>query len=160
MRSENVFLASARSCCRWPWRQCSLDDLVFQQAQRPSKMRVLAEAGECLRVSTASNPSSTSCWRVRAMVAKLVLSAAAIWLSLNASPPSAASAFNRMRAFISFCAGCLPVDQAIKLLSLCRAELHDIFLYGDLFGGYESAPSERCGAIDSMILLTVNDGRY
>src|ERR1700680_2545146 len=27
----------------------------------PSKMRVLAEAGECLRVSTESNPSSTSC---------------------------------------------------------------------------------------------------
>src|SRR3978361_1265092 len=67
-------------------------------SEAPSKMRVLAEAGECVRVSTASNPSSTSCWRVRAMVAKLVLSAAAIWLSLNASPPSAASAFSRMRA--------------------------------------------------------------
>src|SRR6202030_530363 len=32
----------------------------------PSKMRGLAEAGECLRTSTASKPSSTSCWRVRA----------------------------------------------------------------------------------------------
>ena len=52
------------------------------------------------------------------------------------------------------------MDQAIKLLSLCRAELHDLFLYGDFFGGHESGPSERCGAIDSKNLLTVNDGGY
>jgi hypothetical protein len=52
------------------------------------------------------------------------------------------------------------MDQAIKLFPLRRAELHDIFLYGDLFGGHESAPSLRYGAIDSDILLTVNDGRY
>src|SRR3954468_22539528 len=35
----------------------------------PSKMRGLAEAGECLRSSTASKPSSTNCRRVRAMLA-------------------------------------------------------------------------------------------
>jgi hypothetical protein len=44
----------------------------------PSKTRLLAEAGECLRVSTASNPSSTSCWRVRATMATLVSRALAI----------------------------------------------------------------------------------
>jgi hypothetical protein len=49
-------------------------------------------------------------------------------------------------------------DQAIKLLALCRAELHDIFLYGDFFGGREPTLSKRYGSIDSTILLTVNDG--
>src|SRR5271165_6484171 len=43
---------------------------------------------------------------------------------------------------------------------LGAGSLHDILLYGDLFGGHESAPSLRCGAIDSTILLTVNDGRH
>src|SRR5215213_3263034 len=74
----------------------------------PSKTRGLAEAGECLRSSTASKPSSTNCRRVRAMVARPVFRAEAIRLSLQASPPGEASAFNRMRAFVSFCAGCLP----------------------------------------------------
>ena len=50
------------------------------------------------------------------------------------------------------------MDQAIQPLSLLRAELHDIFLYGDLFGGHESTPSLRYGGIDSQIILTVNDG--
>ena len=36
-------------------------------------------------------------------------SAVAIWLSLHASPASPASAFNRMRAFISLCVGCVPL---------------------------------------------------
>jgi hypothetical protein len=74
----------------------------------PSKIRGLAEAGECLRVRTASNPSSTSCWRVRATVSTLVSKAAAIWLSLHPSPASEASAFNRIRALVSSRAGCLP----------------------------------------------------
>jgi hypothetical protein len=43
-----------------------------------SKMRFLAEVGECLRVRTASRPSSTNRWRVRAMVSMLVSSASAI----------------------------------------------------------------------------------
>jgi hypothetical protein len=54
----------------------------------PSKMRIRVEAAERLRVSTESTPSSTSCWRVRAMVAKLVSRAFAIWLALQASPSS------------------------------------------------------------------------
>src|SRR5689334_10033170 len=65
----------------------------------PSKMRFLAECGECLRVSAASTPPSTNCWRVLATVSWLVSSASAIWPSLHASPASEASAFNRMRAF-------------------------------------------------------------
>src|SRR5271166_674094 len=88
-------------------------------SEAPSKMRVLAEAGECLRVSTASNPSSTSCWRVRAIVARLVFKALAIWLSLQASPASPASAFNRMRAFVNLWAGCLPLR--IRLSSRSRS---------------------------------------
>src|SRR6476619_1147305 len=74
----------------------------------PSKMRFLAELGECLRVRAASIPPSTRCWRVRAMVSTLVSSAAAIWLSLQASPVSEASAFSRMRAFSTWRAGPLP----------------------------------------------------
>src|SRR6202171_1351293 len=68
----------------------------------PSKRRPLAELGECLRIRAASNPSSTSRWRVLATVSTLVSSAAAIWLSLQPSPPSEASAFSRIRAFSSF----------------------------------------------------------
>src|ERR1700732_3774606 len=41
-------------------------------SEAPSKMRGLAEAGECLRTRTASKPSSTSCWRGRATVSVLV----------------------------------------------------------------------------------------
>ena len=72
----------------------------------PSKIRGLADEGECLRVRTASNPSSTSCCRVLATVARLVSRAEAIRLSLQASPASEASAFNRMRALVSFWAEC------------------------------------------------------
>src|SRR5208282_3906411 len=116
------------------------DDLVFQQAQRPScaafwRLRTgqrdqfgfrgaiddarSGRGGECLRVSTASNPSSTSCWRVRAMVARLASKAFAIRLSLQASPASPASAFNRMRAFVNLWAGCLPLR--IRLSSRSRS---------------------------------------
>src|ERR1700693_1443873 len=75
----------------------------------PSKMRRLAEFGEWCPIRAASNPSSTSRWRVLATVSTLVSSAAAIWLSLQLSPPSEASAFNRIRAFSSFCAGWCPL---------------------------------------------------
>ncbi|HET6236733.1 MAG TPA: type II toxin-antitoxin system RelE/ParE family toxin, partial [Acetobacteraceae bacterium] len=49
------------------------------------------------------------------------------------------------------------LDQSIQTLSLCRTELNDILLSCDLFRGHESAPSLRHGAIDSDILLIVND---
>ena len=49
------------------------------------------------------------------------------------------------------------LDQSIQTLSLFRTEPHNILLYGDLFHGHESAPSLRWGAIDSDVLLIVND---
>src|SRR5215213_6269151 len=85
----------------------------------PSKMRGPAEAGACLRASTASKPSSTNCRRVRAMVARPVFRAEAIRLSLQASPPGEASALSRMHVFVSFCARCLPLR--IKVSSRSRS---------------------------------------
>src|SRR4051812_41108274 len=85
----------------------------------PSKMRGRAEAGECLRTSTASKPSSTSCWRVRATVSTLVSRAAAISQSRHPSPASEASAFSRIRALVSCRAGCLPTR--ISVLSRSRS---------------------------------------
>jgi hypothetical protein len=105
-------------------------DLVFQQTQCPSRAPfrrlqtgqgaqfrlpgTIEDAspgggGQVLGASTASDPSSTSCRRARAMVARLVFRAEAIRLKLQASPTGEASAFNRMRAFVSFCARCLPL---------------------------------------------------
>src|SRR3981081_2344010 len=46
----------------------------------PSKMRRLAEFGECLRIRAASIPSSTSRWRVLATLSPLLSSPAAVWL--------------------------------------------------------------------------------
>src|SRR5271166_5432056 len=74
----------------------------------PSKIRGRAEFGLYLRFSVASNPSSTSCCRVRETVLMLVSSAAEIALSLHPSPPSDTSAFSRMRALVSSCAELLP----------------------------------------------------
>jgi hypothetical protein len=124
-------------------------------------MRVLAEAGECLRGNTASTPSSASCWRVRAMVARLVSSAVTIWLSLQGSPASPRVSLQQDAGLHQPLRGVFAaVDHAIQPFSLFQAELHHIFLYGDLFGGHKSTPSLRYGAIDSDILLAVDDGRY
>jgi hypothetical protein len=51
------------------------------------------------------------------------------------------------------------MDQFVELFSLLVAELHDVFLYGDLFPGHESAPSMECGAIESEINRRINDVR-
>src|SRR3954447_1688007 len=107
----------------------------------PSKMRGLAEAGECLRSSTASKPSSTNCRRVRAMVARPVFSAEAIRLSLQASPAGEASTFNRMRAFQLLRRVLAAVDQALQLFTLVRTELHNVLLYGDFPRDHEPAPT-------------------
>ena len=76
----------------------------------PSKIRGRAEFGLYLRVSAAAIPSSTSRRRVRPILLMLVSNAAEIALSLQPSPASDTSAFNRMRAFVSDCAGCLPAQ--------------------------------------------------
>src|SRR5205085_3299832 len=85
------------------------------------------EFGECLRIRAASNPSSTSRWRVLATVSTLLSSAAAIWLSLQPSPPSEASAFNRIRAFSSFCAGWCPLW--IRAVRCSRSSLLSVTAY-------------------------------
>src|ERR1019366_5095586 len=63
----------------------------------PSKIRGRAEFGLYLRFSAASSPSSTSRRRRRPILLMLVSSAAEIALSLQPSPASATSAFNRIR---------------------------------------------------------------
>ena len=110
-----------------------------------SKMRRRAEFGECFRMRAASNPSSTSRWRVRASVSTLVRSAAAIWLSRQPTPSSEASACNRMRAFSSFCAGCFPLWISAMSCSGSSSRSHDVFLYCALFAGHAPAPSVMTG---------------
>src|SRR5438876_4181027 len=93
----------------------------------PSKIRRRAEFELYLRANTASNPSSTS-WRlVRSTVAMLVSSAAAIRLSLQPSPASDMSAFNRMRAFVSSWAERLPLR--INSLSRSRSSASSLTTY-------------------------------
>src|SRR5271166_1338563 len=107
------------------------DDLLLEQAQTPTREplgRRRAGQGDqfrlrrsvenprpggvrlYLRVSAAAIPSSTSRRRVRPILLMLVSNAAEIALSLQPSPASDRSAFNRMRAFVSDCAGCLPAQ--------------------------------------------------
>src|SRR5271166_1876399 len=74
----------------------------------PSKIRLRAEFGLCLRFSAASSPSSTIRRRRRPILLILVSSATEIALSLQPSPASDTSALSRMRAFVSSCAGLLP----------------------------------------------------
>src|SRR5271165_7132514 len=120
---RTFFLASFRSCCRWPSRRCS--------ARRPSPRAGANSNGRTprapasrsgrsisppppfglyLRVSAAAIPSSTSRRRVRPILLMLVSNAAEIARSLQPSPVSDTSAFSRMRAFVSDCAGCLPAQ--------------------------------------------------
>src|SRR5664279_3288034 len=125
----------------------------------PSKMRSLAERGECLRTRTASNPSSTSCWRVRATVSMLVSRATAIWLSLHPSPASEASAFSRMRALVSCRAGCFPAW--ISVLRRSRSSSLSLTTY--FFTAICFAVTKhlrRCGNIDSEIDREINDRGY
>src|SRR4029077_14622277 len=56
-----------------PLGGCEQASAVSLASAAPSKMRGLAEAGERFGVSTASNPSSTSCRRTRATVTRPVL---------------------------------------------------------------------------------------
>ena len=74
----------------------------------PSKICRRAEFGLYLRLIVASNPSSTSCRRTRPILLTLVSSAAEIALSLQPSPASDTSAFNKMRALVRSCAELLP----------------------------------------------------
>ena len=125
----------------------------------PSKMRRLAERGECLRVRAASRPPSTSCWRARAMVSMLVSSASAIWLSLQASPASDASAFYRMRAFSIWRAGLLPFW--IRALSFSRSSAPSLTMYLFTAGCFAITTHLRSyGGIDSEISRRINDAGH
>src|SRR5271165_1601634 len=87
----------------------------------PSKIRGRAEFGLYLRASAAAIPSSTSRRRVRPILLMLVSNAAEIALSLQPSPASDTSAFRRMRAFVSDCAGCLPAQIIVSSCSRSSA---------------------------------------
>ena len=135
----------------------SVSAISFASAA-PSKIRRRAEFELYLRANTASNPSSTS-WRlVRSTVAMLVSSAAAIRLSLQPSPASDMSAFNRMRAFVSSWAERLPLqNQLVESIAFLRVEPDHVFLDGNLFPGHESPPSLPCRDRDSEIPVMIND---
>src|SRR5271169_215386 len=83
---------------------------IYFASVAPSKIRGRAEFGLCLRFSAPSSPSSTRRRRRRPILLTLVSSASEIALSLQPSPASDTSAFSRMRAFVSNCAGCLPAQ--------------------------------------------------
>src|ERR1700730_10885145 len=125
----------------------------------PSKIRGRAELVLCLRLTTASNPSSTS-WRlVRSIVAMLVSSAAAIRLSLQPSPSSDTSAFSRMRSFVQQLRGTLALgDQLVELGVFFRAQPYYVLLDGNFFPDHESPPSLPCSDRDSEVAVIFNDG--
>src|SRR5207245_9107778 len=74
----------------------------------PSKIRATAGIARCLRLNTASKPSSTSCLRARWTMDGLVSRAFVISLSLHPSPPSETSALSNIRVFTSRSAGLFP----------------------------------------------------
>src|SRR5271154_4410320 len=122
----------------------------------PSKMRCLAEAGECLLFRADSTPSATSCCRVRATLLTLVSKAAAIRLSLHPSPVSEASAFSRMRALTNWPARCLPLW--ISVLSRSRSSSLSFTMYFFTPACFAvTMHLRRCGAIDSENHAKIND---
>ena len=154
------------------------DDFLFEQAQSPSgvarrrrptgqrdqfRFRSAvenpgrAEFGLYLRVSTASNPSSTNCRRVRSILATLVSRASAIRLSLQPSPPPDI----RLRGCAPSSAiapTAFPSGSRTQLLALLCAQPHNVFLNGDLFPGRELP--HRCFAATeiSELAIKINDG--
>jgi hypothetical protein len=150
--------AAAAATARAPWR--------FGAGQRDHPAlsgsiedALSADAGECLRVSTASKPSSTGYWWFRATVPMLVSGAAAIRLSLHPSPAPKASAFIRMRAFTNWHAQCLPLP--INVLSCSQSlALRFTSYYFAAICFAVVVDLRRCGAIDSEILTTASDVAY
>jgi hypothetical protein len=106
-----------------------------------SKMRRRAECGECLRSKAASNPSSTSRWRVLATVSTLVSSAAALAVAPARATLRGVS-FQQDAGLQQLLGRMFPaMDKGGELLSFLIAECHDVLLYRDLFSGHEPAPS-------------------
>src|SRR6266699_1384418 len=110
MLSSTTLFSSSRKLQRArPFGGSEHANAISLASFSPSKIGVTEGLAGFLRLSTASTPSSTSCWRVRYTVVALVSSASTIRLSLQPSPPSEMSAFNKIRAFISFCAELFPL---------------------------------------------------
>ena len=169
VRLESVFLSvRRRSCCRWRDRRCSAPRRRFPAASAStacvlfrrrragerdqlglggtsSKMRFLAELGECLRVRAASTPPSTSRWRsVRAMMSMLV--------SRRCGEPAIAPGFAGLRGIglqQDACLQHLPcrtralLYQRVEALPLVSAERYDVSLYGRLFRDHDASPGNR-----------------
>jgi hypothetical protein len=93
----------------------------------PSKILGTAGVARCLRLKTASKPSSTSCLRTRYTREVLVSSACMIWLSLHPSPDPETSAFSNIRAFNRRCAGLFPFR--MRSLSRCRSSSLSLTTY-------------------------------
>src|SRR5271169_5479769 len=72
----------------------------------------------------------------------LVSSAAAMALSLHPSPASDTSAFNKMRALVTICAGVLArANHGFEPIALLGAQLHHVLLDRNILLGHESPPS-------------------
>src|SRR4029077_16713478 len=120
------------------------DSAINFASATPSKMRGRAEFGLYLRVSAASNPSSTNWRRVRRTLAMLVFSASASRLSIQPSPASDTSAFNRMRAFVNNCAERLPLW--IRSLSCARSSALNRTMYFLTATSFAATNHLRCWA--------------
>lgn len=115
MLSSTTWCSSSRKVQRArPFGGLEHASAISRASFSPSKIRGTEGRARCLRLRTASKPSSTSCWRVRYTVVALVSSASMIRLSLHPSPASETSAFSNIRAFISRCAELLP----LRIISL------------------------------------------
>src|SRR5271170_3239918 len=124
----------------------------------PSKVRRRAEFGLCLRFSAPSNPSSTRRRRRRPILLTLVSSASEIALSLQPSPASEMSAFSRIRAFVSNCAGCLPPEVNASSRSRSSAlNLTTYFLTAISFPATNHLHRQRRGGRDSEKRHRIND---
>ena len=179
VRLERDFFSSARSYCRWRGQRCSAPPPLLPAASattardpwavpnRPERSAWLQRLHRrcaawprlvnASRVSANSGPSSTSCWRVRATVSILVSRAAAIWLSLQASPASDArqpSANARLQQLARRpLAG---LHQRAKSLTFLGTQLHNILLHGRLFRGHDASPA-LAGHINSDSDRKIND---
>ena len=93
----------------------------------PSSTRSRLGLACFFRDKAASRPSSTNRSRTRSTVAVLTSTASAIRWSVQAGPPSAASAFSKMRAWASFWAAAFPA--AITPASCSRSSAVSVTTY-------------------------------
>src|ERR1019366_1145810 len=121
-------------------------------------IRALAEVARCLRVSAASKPSSTNCWRVRHTVARLVSSAfhdLAVAPSVTRAGRIGLQQDTRLHQKLrGVLAG---ADQFMQMPAFVAGQFHDVLFYAYLSGSHESPPVIGPRAMDSRIKLKIND---